>query len=370
MRAAAPLIAALRARKLALVLSTTSPSGREAAAALAGPDGAARLLPLDLAPLVRRALRRAAPRALVVVETELWPALLRQASRGGVPALLVNGRLSDRAFPRYQRLRRWLAPHLGMFREIQAQSEEDARRFTALGALPERVSVGGNLKYDLPPPASADPLTRALRRAGAGGWRVVVAGSVHPGEDLAVARAARELAAGGLRLGLVLAPRHLERLGEVEAGLGGLGVATRRWSSLGEPLEAEILAAFSAGQALLVDGYGLLGRLYGGAECVFVGGSLVPVGGHNLLEPLNWGVPVTFGPHTENAREIRDAVLSRGLGTEVADAADLARALGHYLGDRDAREAVRQGAGRLFAANRGAAERAVGALVRAGAVAD
>jgi len=369
MRAAAPLVAVLRAREVPLTLSTTSPSGRDAAKEMAGPSGAARLLPLDLQPLVRRALRHAVPRALVVVETELWPALLRQMHQEGVPAFLANGRLSDRAFPRYRRLARWLGPYLRMFREIHAQSQEDARRFTALGARPEQVRVGGNLKYDLPPPVPSDPLVKALRRTGAGGWRVLVAGSVHPGEDRAVAEAVRELADRGHRLALVLAPRHMERLGEVEETLRAAGIATRRWSALGEPLEAGIMAAFSAGEALLVDVYGVLGRLYGGAECAFVGGSLVPVGGHNLLEPLNWGLPVTFGPHTENAKEIRREVLARGLGTEVADAKGLTEALQRYLTDGEAREAVRQGAAQLFAANRGAATRAVEALIRAGAVA-
>lgn len=369
MRAAAPLLAALKARGAPLVLSTTSPSGRDAARALAEPGGAARLLPLDLGPLVRRALRTARPRALVVVETELWPALLRCAARAGVPALLVNARLSDRAFPRYRRAARWLAPYLGTFRAVLAQSQEDARRFAALGVPPDRLAVGGNLKYDLPAPDPSAPPARALRRSQAGGWRVVVAGSTHPGEEEAVLAGVGGLAARGMRVGLVMAPRHLERLAAVEAAVVAAGRTPRRWSSLSEPLEAGILGAFETGQVLVVDGYGLLGNLYGGAECAFVGGSLAPVGGHNLLEPLNWGVPVLFGPHTENAREVRDEVLRRGLGAEVADGEGLARALEGYLTNDAARTAVRRGAAELFAANRGAVGRAVEALEALGALA-
>jgi len=170
-------------------------------------------------------------------------------------------------------------------------------------------------------------------------------------------------------VGLVLAPRHLERLADAEAAVRAAGRTPRRWSALGEPLEAGILAAFAAGEVLMVDGYGLLGRLYGGAQCAFVGGTLVPVGGHNLLEPLNWGAPVLFGPHTHNAREIRDEVLRRELGAEVEDGEGLAEALDRYLGDAPAREAVRRGARELFAANRGAVDRALEALARAGALA-
>ncbi|MDW7711965.1 MAG: glycosyltransferase N-terminal domain-containing protein [Deferrisomatales bacterium] len=367
MRAAAPLISALQSRGVPLVLSTTSPGGRETARALAGPGGAGRLLPLDLGPLVRRAIAAARPRALVVVETELWPGLLRAAAAARVPAVLVNARLSDRAFPRYLRLGRWLAPFLGAFRIVLAQSEEDARRFRALGVSPDRVAVGGNLKYDLPAPDPSGVPVRALRRGAAGGWQVVVAGSTHPGEEAAVLRAAGVLEARGRRLGVVLAPRHLERLAEVEAAVRTSGREPRRWSGLGEPPEAGILEAFQAGQVLLVDRYGLLGGLYGGADCAFVGGSLAPVGGHNLLEPLNWGTPVVFGPHTQNAREVRDEVLRRGLGTEVIDAAGLADALGGYLEDEGAREALRRGSQDLFAANRGAVERAVKVLEELGA---
>lgn len=369
MRAAAPLLHALQARGVPLVLSATSPSGRDAARALAGAQGAARLLPLDLGPLMGRALRAARPRALVVVETELWPALLRRAARAGVPALLVNARLSDRAFPRYRRAARWLAPYLATFRAVLAQSQEDARRFEALGVGRDRLALGGNLKYDLPAPDPSAPPARALRRSQAAGWRVVVAGSTHPGEEEAVLSAAAELSARGLRVGLVMVPRHLERLSAVEAAVTAAGRTPRRWSALSEPLEAGILGAFEAGHVLVVDGYGLLGSLYGGAECAFVGGSLAPVGGHNLLEPLNWGVPVLFGPHTENAREVRDEVLRRKLGTEVADGEGLARALEAYLTDDAARVAVRRGAGELFGANRGAVVRALEALEAAGALA-
>lgn len=368
MRAVAPLLTLLRGAGAHLVLSTTSPSGRDAAAALAGLGGAARLLPLDLAPLVRRVLRACRPRALVVVETELWPALLTEAAAAGVPLLLVNGRISDRALPRYRRVRPWVGPLLRRFAALHTQSEEDAARLVALGAAPDRVVVGGNLKYDLPEPdASAGPAT-ALRRARADGWRPLVAGSTHPGEERAVAAAAAALRDGGHRVGLVVAPRHLERLEDAARELGSGGLGPVRWSALEEPREEGILAAFREGRALLVDAYGVLGELYGGADAAFVGGTLVPVGGHNLLEPINWGVATLFGPHTENAREVRDALVERGLGTEVGSAAELAAAVDRLWSEPDAAAAVARGARQLFAASRGAAARALAELRRLGAV--
>lgn len=368
MRAVAPLLALLRGAGERLVLSTTSPAGRDAATGLAGPDGAARLLPLDLAPLVRRALTACRPRALVVVETELWPALLTEAAAAGVPLLLVNGRISDRALPRYRRARPWVEPLLQHFAAIQAQSAADAERFRELGAPAARLIVGGNLKYDLPEPDPAAGPTTALRRARADGWRPLVAGSTHSGEERAVAEAARLLRAGGHRVGLVVAPRHLERVEEAARDLVLDGGPPVRWRALDEPREEGILAAFRAGRALLVDAYGVLGELYGAADAAFVGGTLVPVGGHNLLEPLNWKVPTVFGPHTQNAREIRDTVVALGLGFEVTDAAALAAAVDRLWSDPAAVTAVARGARQLFAANRGAAARALAELRRLGGV--
>ncbi|MDF1553117.1 MAG: glycosyltransferase N-terminal domain-containing protein [Deferrisomatales bacterium] len=368
MRAVAPLLALLRDAGEPLMLSTTSPSGRDAAAALAGPGGAARLLPLDLAPLVRRVLQRCRPRALVVVETELWPALLTETARAGVPLLLVNGRISDRALPRYRRVRPWVRPLLGRFAAIHAQSEADAERFRQLGAAADRVVVVGNLKYDLPAPdPSAVPAT-ALRHARADGWRPLVAGSTHPGEEHAVAAAAATLRGNGHRVGLVVAPRHLERVEDAAREVASGGRPPVRWSTLGDPREEGILEAFRDGRAILVDEYGVLGDLYGGADAAFVGGTLVAVGGHNLLEPLNWGVVTLFGPHTENSREVRDAVVERGVGFQIADAAELATVVDRLWSQPDTAATIARGTRRLFAASRGGAARALAELRSLGAV--
>jgi len=360
LRAAAPLVLGLLGRDVPVVVSATSPAGRDTASELVGQAGAARLLPLDLLPLVSRAFARARPRALVLVETELWPGLLWEARRRQVPVLLVNARISDRALPRYRRLRPFVRSMLSWVSAVQAQSEAHARRLLDLGAPPDRVEVGGNLKFDLPEPDPADPVARALRRSRAGGWRVVVAGSTHPGEEEALVRAVAGLA----RVGLVVAPRHLERLAEAEEEIRRAGREVVRWSALGEPLEAGILGAFGAGRVIVVDAMGLLPRLYGGARCAFVGGTLAPVGGHNPLEALVWGVPVIVGPHTANIREFVAEILERSVGTRVDGPEGLGPALEGYLEDPEARDLAARAARALFAEHRGATQRALRALDR------
>lgn len=367
MGAASPLVSALRERGEALLLTTTSPSGRDAAGKLAGPSGVARLLPLDLGPLIRRALRSGSPRALVLVETELWPALLWEVRRARLPAVLVNARISDRTFPRYRAVRRWLAPLLATFDAIQAQSERDAERFRLLGGPAERIAVGGNLKFDRAPPEGSDRQVTALCEEARRGLQILVAGSTHPEEEEAVLRAWRALREQGLPVGLILAPRHLERLADVEALLAAEGLEARRWTVLEGERAAAVLRE---GEVVLVDRYGLLAELYGAGLCAFVGGTLVPVGGHNLLEPLSWGVPVVFGPHTGNAPAVRDEVLRRELGVEVDGAAALAAAVAAYAADSAAVERVGAGAETLFAAHRGATRRALAALGRAGALSE
>jgi 3-deoxy-D-manno-octulosonic-acid transferase len=228
--------------------------------------------------------------------------------------------------------------------------------------------VGGNMKFDLDPPDPSDPVACSLRRTRAGGWRVLVAGSVHPGEARTVFEGAERVRRRGVHLGVVVAPRHLERLPEIEKNLAEAGGSAVRYSALESPLEASFLRAFKEGKTILVDRYGLLGRLYGGAELAFVGGSLVPVGGHNLLEPLRWGVPVLFGPHMESASEVRNAVVTRKLGREVREAESVSRILEEYLGDEAAMLKVHSDSEAFFAANHGATRRVLDSLRSVGAL--
>lgn len=353
-RAVSPLISALKASGAKLLVTSTSDTGRSEAASLLKDSGSALILPLDHPLTLLAAFRRSRPKVIVIAETEIWPGLIWLANLHSVPVIMVSARISETSLRTYRRLRLFFGGVLNLVARIQARTAEDRDRFLALGVRKERVTVGGDMKFDLPLPDGADPLAASLRRTAAGGWRVLVAGSVHPQEAGIVFTAARTLRERGVRLGLVVAPRHLEKLPLIESELragGGEGV---RWSELKKPLEGSLLENFAAGRAIVVDRMGLLARLYGGAELAFVGGSLIPVGGHNLLEPLNWGVPVLFGPHTDNAPEIRDEVVRRGLGLPCSDGAELAEFVGYYLADEGARAKVKRGAKEFLGANRGA----------------
>jgi len=362
LRAAAPLVRQLRTRGRRVVVTATSPAGAQVAAELAGAPAWGRLLPLDPLPWLGHVVARLRPRAVILVETELWPGFLGALRGQRVPVLLVNARISDRSFPRYRRVRSFLAPVLGAFRRIQAQSEVHARRFLALGAPPDRVEVGGNLKFDLPDPDPFHPATRLLRQA-AEGLPVVVAGSTHPGEERAVARAVRRLSRRGVRAGLVVAPRHLERLAQAEEELRSEGVEPVRWTDAAGRGGEAVRRALGEGRALIVDRFGVLPHLYGAAAAAYVGGTLAPVGGHNPLEALVWGVPVVLGPHTANIRDLVAEIRAHGLGTEVRDPEGLAAVLEPYLtGDP---ERVRAASLALFGRNRGATRRALEALEEA-----
>lgn len=322
LQAALRLIDPLQARGVAVVATTTTATARALARRLR-PELPSGLAPLDHPWPTAAALRRTAPSALVLIETELWPSWIAAATRLDVPVLVVSGRISDRSFPRYRRLRRLLAPTLARISAVGARSEVDAERFVALGVPGDRVEVTGDLK--LAPPAAPPRLDPELARAlsAAPCW---VAGSTHPGEELAAWRATEEVRARGEKLVLVVAPRHPEKQDAAEAALRAAGARPRRRSKLtGAPLED--------GDVLLLDTLGELAGLYGVARAAFVGGSLVPVGGHNLLEPLQAGCPVLFGPHVGNARESARLLIRTGAGTQVSDAQALAAGLAELLGE-------------------------------------
>lgn len=366
-RAVMPLIEALADRGAPLLVTATSTTGRDEAAKILKGRGRALLLPVDHFLPLLNAFRKARPKVLVIAETELWPGLYYLAALKGVSIIIVSGRISDRTFPKYLKLRWLIRPLLNLAASIQARTPLDAERYIALGADVSRVTVGGNMKFDLPPPDSADPLAVALRRARAGGWRVLVLGSIHPGEAAALFKGAARLKASGIPLGLVAAPRHLERLKEIERELNDNFGEMVNFSELGKPLEASIIEAFKAGRAVMVDRVGLLSRLYGGAEAAFVGGSLVPVGGHNLLEPLRWGVPVLFGPYMTAAPDVTLEVLKRGLGTMTPNEEEFVRAAAAYFEDEGGRARIKKDAAEFFEANRGALITALNAVAAAGA---
>lgn len=349
-----PLLRELKQRfpERPILLSTVTETGRSIAEKIAEADVVV-YFPFDFGFAVSRALRLVSPSLVIVVETEIWPNFLRLARRRGIPAVIVNGRISDRSFPRYLRFSRFFAPILSNLSALCTQSEEDARRIVAIGAPAQRVFVTRNLKYDLPvntfTPTEREKLRNRYRLPPEA--LVITAGSTHAGEEEAVADSYARLVRERPGLFLVLVPRHPERAAEVGTILEGKGIPFVRRSTLdGAPEPA-------AGGALLVDTIGELMDLYALSDLVFVGGSLVPVGGHNLLEPASVGAPVLFGPHMHNFREITELVLAADAGGQVEDRAGLEAALRRLLADEPRRRSMGKNGIRLMAEQGGAAAR-------------
>jgi len=355
---AAPLVDGLRARwpALAIVMTTVTPTGASVVGQRLGDRVTHRYFPLDLPRPVARALDAVRPRFFIAMETELWPNFLRALAQRGVPAMVANGRISDRSFRRYQRVRPFMRRVLRAIAVFAMQSEEDARRIVDLGAPPARVVVTGSLKSDVPPPApgAAERWAKVLGlEPGEALW---VAGSTHRGEESPVLDAYLRARAAHPRLVLLMAPRHPERVEEVEALVAARGLAPIRRSALA--------GARPDNGVVVLDTVGELADLYGAAALAFVGGSLVNTGGHNMLEPAVRGRPVLFGPHTSNFRESAQLLLDAGGALRVADGGGLAEAVGALAADPARRAAMGEAGARAVAARRGALEATL-ALVQA-----
>lgn len=345
-RIALRLAASLRERGLPAALTATTATGLRLAAA----EGLGALQPqafvLDTRSCVRRAIRRMRPRAIVMIETEVWPMLFRQARVAGVPVFIINGRLSDRAFRRTLRF----SSLNGMALEqvhVAAQSEEHAVRFKLLGAFPDRVQVLGNLKYDLQPPPDFERVRDELAGLLPPGplW---VAGSVREGEEELVAEALAVVRESVPSARIIVAPRHLNR---VEACAEAL---RRRGFAVGMRGEART----GSWDALLLDTVGELWSAYAVGSVAFVGGSLVPLGGQNVLEPAFLGKPVLFGPHTENFREDAERLAASGGGFRVETPKELGWRVAGFLADADLAEGCGQKAAQAVEHHRGVAARA------------
>ena len=361
--AAAPLVRRLRERApgATLLLSNVTLTGREIGdRSLRDVVDAGFYFPFDIPRLCGRFLDRLRPDVVVIVETEIWPNFLAECASRGIPAVIVNGRLSERSFRGYMRLRWFFAPVLRTFRAICAQSREDTDRFVALGAPGGIVTVGGNLKFDLPPPAGGgDGLSALLAGEKEHGALWVIAGSTHEGEEEIVLRAFLAAREGNKAMKLLLAPRHPERFSAVEALLARDGVGSVRRTAL--PVDSKTTRP----PVLLLDSVGELAGAYAAAELAFVGGSLVPKGGHNVLEPAGYGVPTLVGPHMENFREIASAFLSAGALLQVSGEAELAERFARFAADPSAFRETGRRAKALLESFRGASDRNAKAVLDA-----
>ena len=255
-------------------------------------------LPLDFRSTVRRYLRVLRPKMLVLMESELWPRLIDECAKDGVPVVVANARISDRSFPRYMRLRRLWRPFLQEISLFLAQSKETAERLVKIGAPVERVRVTGNLKYDLRV-AKSSALTEMLRERLPVRAKVLVCGSTLEGEEQVLLDAWPAVLAAEPSAVMMLAPRHPDRFAAVATMVAGSGFELTRASEF-----RQRPTAVAAGSVFLLDTIGDLASIYGLATVAFVGGSLVPKGGHNPLEPAQFGVPVVMGPSFENFREV------------------------------------------------------------------
>ena len=365
-QAARPLARAILERfpSHALVVSTTTITGQRVAREAFRDDAAAVIyFPFDWAWAVRRSLSAVNPSAVLIMETELWPNFLRECRRRGTPAAVVNGRLSEKSFRRYRLVRRFVRRVVGDLTLALMQTEADAERLRALGLDPGRVFVSGNVKFDGgDDDGNARQLTEELRARFRFNGRapLVVAASTHAPEERLVLDAFKRLRAthGHEDARLLLAPRHPERFNEVAALLDSSGLRWSRRSDTPAPQDADC-------DVLLLDTIGELRAVYPLAEVVFVGGSIAPTGGHNILEPAAAGVCTVTGAHTFNFKAVVAAFLDAGALVQLPALAEgeapaeLANVLRELLDDDGRRRELGQKARAVLEQNRGATSRTV-----------
>lgn len=314
--------------------------------------------PLDLPWAVRAHLNALCPRLLILAETEFWPNLLSSCYRRRIPVAVVNARVSDRSWPRYRRLRRLWRPFLQPLSRVLAQSKTDAGRLKAIGCLPARVSVAGNLKFDVRAAEEAG-VTRLLK-ALAVNLRFIVAGSTLEGEEAALLEAWPRLLQADPQMAIVLAPRHPERFAAVAALLAKSGFAWVRRSDWLSAPEGSI-QPLEPGSIVLLDTIGELASVYSLAAAAFVGGSLVPAGGHNPLEPAQFGAPIVMGPHYANFRAITEDLLAQN-AIRISEKETLAKVLAGLLRSPNQAATMGSRARQVFDQQAGATSRCVEAL--------
>ena len=340
-----------------LLVTTVTPTGQEQAQKrFAGPGRRVAYLPFDLGFAVEKFFRRHRPRLLVLVEGDYWPLVLRAARRHDVPVVVVNGRVGDRSARRLARFARWSQTLFFDAVDLFAvQTEADRECLLAAGAKPDRVQVTGNLKFDTRPPTGKPELESAVATL-ADGRPILIAGSTMAGEDDAVLDAFESLG-GGERALLVLVPRHPERWDDVARRIERRGVAGLRRSALDLDSPSR-----ERPDVLLLDSLGELAALYRLARGAFIGGTLVPTGGHNPLEPASFGVPVVVGPSMDNFRDMARRFDEAEAWSRVDDATGLAQVWAAWLDDESQAEQLGARALRLLEDNRGAVARTTALL--------
>jgi 3-deoxy-D-manno-octulosonic-acid transferase len=345
-----------------ILMSHVTPAGRKVGEQRLPRVAARFYMPLDWARATRRTLRLVQPSVLIIIETEIWPNLLRVAQENGCRVAIVNARVSDRSFPRYLSIRPFMKRVLSSVGCFCAQSETDAERLRQLGAPPERIVVTGNLKFDVPPPAAspwANQLKDALVRLGR--RPVWVAASTMPGEEDFLLDAARKIRERYPRSLWILAPRHPSRFEQVAKLLAGSGIKSARRTLLG-PGTDEVARQIESADTLLLDTIGELPGCLNLADVVLMGGTILPTGGHNLIEPAFAGKAILLGPHMENFRDVATRFLEARAALQVSKAEAVEPALLHLLEHPEERLELGKRARGVLETQRGAADRTLAQL--------
>jgi len=330
------------------VISTLTSTGQATARRIV-PDARAFIyFPLDFSWVVGRVLDTIKPKLLIITETELWPNFIREAKKRMIPIIVANGRISTNSFRRYKMVKFLMKRVLENIDAFLMQSHVDAARIIALGANPSTVTVTGNLKFDVGTNILFDSVDANLQN----NKLIFVAGSTHRGEERIILDVYGEVRKSYPHLVLILAPRHVQRVGEVEKLLNSKSLEFTRRSELSSPFQADNLK-----QIVLLDTVGELNRFYALAKVVFVGGSLIPVGGHNILEPASLGKGVLFGPYMDNFKEIAQSFVLRGAGRVVSNRKDLLDSILQLLSNPEELERMGKTALEIVKANKGSAEK-------------
>ncbi len=347
-QAALPLIKAVVAgpRRVSLLVTTTTPTGAQRVVQALGGQVQHRYMPYDLPGCIGRFLDRTRPHLAVVFETEVWPNMLRQCDHRDIPVILANARLSHSSAAGYQRLGRFAPDVFSLLSRVAAQSQDDADRIIQLGVRPESVEVTGSVKFDVRISASVVEQAQVMRRCWGVDRSVWIAASTHEGEEELVLATFAQLLRIHPDLMLALVPRHPDRAQRVAALARKRGFHTVFRSDA--PVDCAGVDVFVG------DTLGELPVMYGAADVAFVGGSLVPIGGHNILEPAALGVPVVIGPHLHNFAEISRRLLQRGAARGVKSERELADTVAEFLDDADLRHKTGECGRRFVENNRGA----------------
>jgi 3-deoxy-D-manno-octulosonic-acid transferase len=327
-----------------LVVSTATPTGQQLARQRRDIIDQTFYFPIDLPWCVSRALDRVQPQMVIIAETEIWPNFLRACRKRGTRVVMINGRISDKSFARYRLVRRWLRKVFEDYTIIGMQSEMDRRRIEAIGADPQKVTVFGNLKYDVV--GASKPVEPALAGVLEGWNPLWIAASTMPGEEDFVLDAFAELRIAHPRLKLLIAPRHADRFDAVEEMVQRRRISCARRTRLD-----------GAADVLVLDSFGELASVFQYATVVFMGGSLVSRGGHNVLEPAMYRKPIVFGPHMENFRDMARLFLESRAAVQIHSPAELAQATGELLKNESKARELGRNAHDIVQQNTGATDR-------------